>query len=210
MIGSDEQILEQIKNGSLSSDGRCFAVAIDVLNRVGELLDAWFNGGGKIVYYEIFWKKHCAELTEGGVFNERVLVDAMKEARPNFYYRESYVEETKSDKSEQAKVKADVLRFWTTDVARRIYEFEEALYIPKKTVGETFKNDSAFTSSSNGYWKKTAPKNAKAKSVKKAPSVKTSAASEKTKSKDNASEKTASKDNASKKTSSKKTASKKS
>ncbi|MBQ9813503.1 MAG: hypothetical protein IJM54_09350 [Thermoguttaceae bacterium] len=104
---------------------------------VKSTMDAWFEEGGKLAYYQAFFDRWSEKLEEYGVADKKALVDLLAELYPNYCFRADYFEPERDDEDVVVKIKREMDRVWSEDTpARRVVDLIKSLYVTKEAFEE--------------------------------------------------------------------------
>ncbi len=152
---SDEEVREQILRVGFLCDDRVFVVSQKSKARVMADVDAWFERGGSVIYFEAFFNRHVEELMKAGIPSVSVLENRLRKYYPDYVFSaEGYFEVREdTERTIDEKIRDDIFSVWDGSSAKRLNELAEVVYVPREKLEETLKDDRTnFDVRSNGYW----------------------------------------------------------
>ena len=150
---SDDEVMQLIKRVGFVCEDRVYVVSQKTKAAVMEIVDAWFNNGGSVIFYDAFFNRHQDVLTKGGIPTVAVLENRLRKYYPDAVFEDQYFEAVDDERELSIKIREDVFSVWDGSSSKRLNDLVEAVYVPRDVLERTLGKDSDnFTVRSNGYW----------------------------------------------------------
>lgn len=125
----DEELKSYIAGCGTTFDGKVYAVSAQTKERIRELVEEYFAGGARAIFFAEFYAKNENWLFAASVVSEDMLIGILRMLFPKLSFKQTYFGYT--DASVFVVLENEILRVWGDDVLMTYKQLAERLqYIP--------------------------------------------------------------------------------
>ncbi|WMW25970.1 hypothetical protein RE474_04415 [Methanolobus sediminis] len=128
---NDEDLKRIIIACGISFDNKVYAIQTEIINRIKNEVDATFEVGTELIFYETFHEIHKSWLLSACIVSSEMLKCILMILYPNYFIKSNYLSKTKLMGSEGENIKKEILRVWKDDILLNYEQLSKRLpYVP--------------------------------------------------------------------------------
>lgn len=127
----DEELKQCITVCGTLFDGKVYVISNEIERRIQQYVDSAIASGAEIIFYNAFYERHEAWLSEGSVISEDMLKHILVKLYPRLRHKANYFSPKPEKSTELVKIRNEIMRVWGSDVMLNYDQLSERLpYIP--------------------------------------------------------------------------------
>lgn len=142
---TDEELKRIIIACGISFDNKVYVIQTEIKDRIKNEVDATFEVGTEIIFYETFYERHEGWLLPACVVSAEMLKCIFMMLYPNCLFKSNCLSKVKQKGSESGKIKKEILRVWEDDILLNYEQLSKRLpYVPVEKIKKALGQNSDF------------------------------------------------------------------